>query len=397
MATLNQTAARPPPTDASWLRRVGCVTTGRADAGIYRPLLQALAGPKDREVLCFAGGSHFAPQFGGTINELQDLAGVRLIRVDHAVSGDRPADVAETAGRAVTAFGRALAEHPVDLLFVLGDRTEMLAAALAATIHALPLAHLHGGDRTAGAYDDACRQAITKLSHLHFPAMAEHAARIQAMGEEDWRIHAVGALALDAFRAFSPEPPETLNAAIGLDLARPTFMVAFHPETLAAAPADRQIEEVLAALGRFDAQMLLIGPNADVGHSAVQSALARFTSLRPKTVLRPALGQHRFWSCLTRAQVLVGNSSAGLLEAASFRLPVVNIGDRQSGRVRPANVLDAPIERAAIAGAIELATKPSFRENLADLVNPYGDGHAAERIVAVLLRLPRREALLTKA
>jgi UDP-hydrolysing UDP-N-acetyl-D-glucosamine 2-epimerase len=359
-------------------------------------LLQALIADPTWEVCCFAGGTHWSASFGRTADEFADLPELRVLRVDHLVAGDGPADVAETAGRAVAEFGRAFAEHPIDLLFVLGDRPEMLAAALAATIHAIPLAHLHGGDTTAGAYDNACRHAITKLSHLHFPALPQHAAGLRAMGEEDWRIHPVGGLAIDALRDFSPEPLEELNAATALDWSRPTFIVAFYPETLAAVPPARQIEEVLAALAGFDTQLLLLGPNADVGHDAVRSGLARLASTRAGAVLLPALGQRRFWSCLARAQVLIGNSSAGLLEAASFRLPVVNVGDRQTGRVRPVNVLDSPLDRAAIAAAVEKAATPGFRSGLGDLVNPYGDGRAAERIVSALHGLPARRGLLVK-
>lgn len=385
----------PPPAPA-WLRRIGCVSTGRADAGIYRPLLQSLLAEPAWDICCFAGGTHWSESFGRTAVEFSDLTRLRIIRVDHLMPGDEPADIAETAGRAVAEFGRAFARQPVDLLFVLGDRTEMLAAALAATIHTIPIAHLHGGDTTAGAYDNACRHALTKLSHLHFPALPQHAARLRVLGEEDWRIHKTGALALDALRDFSPEAILELNAATGLDWSRPVFIVAYYPETLASVPPARQIEEVLAALEGFEVQLLMLGPNADVGHEAVRSALVRLASARPGVVLLSALGQRCFWSCLAHAQVLVGNSSAGILEAVSFRLPVVNIGARQAGRVRPANVLDSPLDKAAIAAALAQAIAPGYRSRLRDLANPYGDGRAAERIISVLRVLPARRDLLVK-
>jgi UDP-hydrolysing UDP-N-acetyl-D-glucosamine 2-epimerase len=385
-----------PPADSSWLRRIGCVSTSRADAGIYRPLLEALAAEPGRQVRCFAGGTHLAEQFGRTIEELSNLPGVKLTPVDHFVPGDDPVHVAETAGLAVGAFARAFAEHPIDLVFVLGDRTEMLAAALAAVIRGLPIAHLHGGDTTAGAYDDVCRQALTKLAHVHFPALPQHAGQIRALDEEPWRIHAVGALALDALRNFTPEPPAELTAATGLDWARGVVVVAFHPETLAPLPAERQVEEVAAAVAPLDAQLLILGPNADVGHVAVAAAWAKLASSRPGTVLLPTLTPGRFWSCLAHARLLVGNSSAGVIEAASFRLPVVNIGGRQTGRVCPANVVSVTLDRAAIVDAIRRAADPAFRAGLSDLVNPYGDGRTVPRILTALRNLPSRATLLCK-
>lgn len=384
------------PEGAAWLRRIGVASTGRADAGIYLPLLRALAAERDWQVTCFAGGTHHDAAFGRTVDELTGLRRVSVVSVRHHVPGDTAAKVSASAGRAVAAFGRAFADHPVDLLFVLGDRTEMLAAALAATIHRLPLAHLHGGDTTLGAYDDACRAAITMLSHVHFPALPRHAERIVAMGEMPRRVCAVGALALDDLAGFRPMSAEKLGRSLGVDLRRPTLLVVFHPETMSDLPAGRQVEELLAALDRVDANGVLVGPNADVGHGDIIAALKRFSARRSGMVLSPALDRRRFWSCCAHAGALVGNSSAGLLEAASFKLPVVNVGERQAGRVRPANVIDAPFERAAIAAAIEKALSASFRRRLRGLVNPYGRGDTAPRIVAALRSLPDRRTLLEK-
>lgn len=383
-----------PPTP--WLRRIGCITTSRADSGIYRPLWRALAARSDWELTCLAGGTHLSTAFGHTLDDLTNGPPMTIVPVDHQVPGDDPQAVAETAGRAVTAFSEALAQAPVDLVFVLGDRTEMLAAAMAALIHRVPIAHLHGGDRTEGSLDNQCRHALTKLSHLHFPALPEHAGRIRRMGEEDWRIHQVGALALDALARFEPEPAETLGPAIGLDLSRTTVVVAFHPETLADEPPAESLDELLAAVGRLDANVLLIGTNADAGHAGLARAMERWASERTGAAVVRSLPQHRFWSWLAHAAALVGNSSAGLIEAASLRLPVVNIGHRQQGRRRPANVIDAPPRRADILSALRRAIDPKFRAGWGDLANPYGDGHAADRIIEVLRQLPPRDLLLRK-
>lgn len=386
----------PSTTPPSEWTAIGCLSTSRADAGIYQPLLAALAADGNRRIVCFAGGTHNDESFGRTVNDLAGIRGVTVVPVDHFVPGDGAVEVAATAGRATEQFSRALASTPVDMVFVLGDRTEMLAATLAAVIHRIPIAHLHGGDVTEGAYDEQCRHAVTKLAHLHFPALRQHAERIESMGEEPWRVFPVGALALDELTSFKPEPAEELGRILGLGFAAPVVVAAFHPETLSAQPPEQQVEELLAALRTLEAGILLLGPNADVGHERVRKALVDFAASRRNAVLVPTLGQSRFWSCLAHAAVLVGNSSAGIIEAASLGLPVVNVGDRQRGRLRPANVLDAPIRRDAIVSALHRALDPAFRQSLAGLTNPYGDGRAAERIIAALDKLPGRSLVLNK-
>ncbi|MFQ5430063.1 MAG: UDP-N-acetylglucosamine 2-epimerase [Phycisphaerae bacterium] len=383
--------------NAATPHRIACLSTSRADAGIYRPLLRALASRPEWRVFCLAGGTHGSPAFGQTIDTLRDLDGVRIVPVRHRETGDSPVDIALAAGHALAEFSKALAAIDADLVFVLGDRTEMLAATLAAAIHRIPIAHLHGGERTAGAYDDGCRHAITKLAHIHFAAVPEFSQQIAAMGEAAWRIHTVGALALDDVTGFEPEPVEELSAALGLDFSRPTFVVLFHPETLSIQSPAEQVSALLNALGRTEANLLIVGTNADVGHLVFTEAYRSFVADRPSARLIASLPKRRFWSCLAHARVLIGNSSAGIIEAASFKLPAVNIGERQTGRPRAANVIDTPCEAEAIARAIGRASSAAFRNAIKDVQNPYGDGRAASRIVAALARLPDRQTLLVKA
>lgn len=382
---------------ATWLRRIACISTSRADAGIYQPLLRALARAETYEVSCLVGGTHHDESFGGTAAAFESLTGVDLYDVKHFAQGDSPTQVARSTGQAVIEFSRAMSAAQCDLVFVLGDRAEMLAASLAATIHRIPIAHLHGGDATHGAIDDSCRHAITKLAHLHFPALPEHAERVMQMGEEPWRIHTVGALAIDDLATFRPSPVDVVSHEIGLDFKQPTLVLAYHPETQSDLSPERQINQVLGGLHAWKGNVLVLGPNADVGHDAVLAALRDFASLRPDTVLKASLSQELFWNCLRYATALVGNSSAGIIEAASFRLPVVNIGDRQKGRTCPDNVLHAAIDRTEIADILAAALDPMFRESFPRLKNPYGDGHAAERILVALKTLPVRGDLLIKA
>jgi UDP-hydrolysing UDP-N-acetyl-D-glucosamine 2-epimerase len=379
-----------------WVRHIACISTTRADSGIYAPLLAALSRAGDFEVSMLAGGTHHSETFGQTARQMSDAPRLSIVPVEHFVEGDGPGQVCETAGRAISAFSAAISRRPVDLVFALGDRTEMLAACLAATIHGVPIAHVHGGDVTQGACDDSCRHAITKLAHVHFPALRIHADRIRRMGEEAWRIQTVGSLALDELAVFTPQPIESLSREVGLDFRAPTAVVVFHPETLCEMPPDRQIRQVLEALNRLSMNLLFVGPNADVGRDAVDAAIREFVASRTNAVVASSLSQSQFWSCLAHARVQVGNSSSGIIEAASLRLPVVNVGDRQTGRIAPPNVLHAPIEAEAIHRAISQATSPGFVKSLADLKNPYGDGNAAERIIAAVRGLASRQQLLTK-
>ncbi|HUN80891.1 MAG TPA: UDP-N-acetylglucosamine 2-epimerase [Phycisphaerae bacterium] len=397
-ATLSRKlSVRPTARDhVSWLNRIACISTSRADAGIYRPLLRALAAEEPWSVSLLAGGTHFDESFGETVGEFDSIADLEIHEVRHFVRGDNPTSVATSTGQAVGEFARAIHHARPDMVFVLGDRTEMLAAALAATIHDIPIAHLHGGDTTVGACDDACRHAITKLSHLHFPAIIEHGDLIAAMNESRWRIHAVGALALDSLKDFVPLSRDELYDAIGVDFARPTALLAFYPETLSQLPVEQQIDAVCQAVRPYDGGLLLIGPNADVGHAVVRAALQDLAATRRATHLAASLTQRQFWSALAHATALIGNSSAGILEAASFRLPVVNIGDRQKGRVAPNNVIHAPFESATIRLAIQRANSREFRQGLSKLKNPYGDGNAAGRILEALWTLPDRRMVLTK-
>lgn len=385
------------PSSKHIYQRIGFVSTSRADAGIYEPLVEFLANQSTQPLLYFAGGTHLSPRFGRTIDQLPKTERLQIIPVDHHQGGDSPVDVAASAAKALDAFSRAFAVAKPDLLFVLGDRTEMLAAALAATIHRIPIAHIHGGESTTGAYDDACRHALTKLAHIHFAALPQYAARILAMNEHPSRVHTVGALALDRLHSFKPESITELSAAIGIDFAQPTLVVAFHVETLATISPTEQIETLLTSLRAIDANLLFIGSNADVGHAAIDEAVRAFVTHHSRAKQIAALPANRFWSCLSHARALVGNSSAGIIEAASFRIPVVNIGDRQSGRVQPANVINAPFETGAIASAIRKALSPEFRASLQSLANPYAAGQsAAAHIADILDALPSRDPLLQK-
>ena len=272
----------------------------------------------------------------------------------------------------------------------------MHAAALAALPLRLPVAHIHGGEVTFGAIDDALRHSLTKLSHLHFAATEEYAARIRQMGEEPWRITVSARRGSTICATLRRHPPQNFaRAIISLSRGRPCSST-FHPETLAPETAAGQIAELLAALAARTEPILFTLPNADPGHEAIIRALREFCAARADAVTVSNLGTRDYFSAMAWASAMIGNSSSGIIEAASFELPVVNIGGRQEGRTRAANVVDCAVERDAIGAAIARALAPGFRASLTGLQNPYGDGHAADRIVSRLLSVPLDDRLRRK-
>ncbi len=378
------------------MRRIGLVTTSRADYGILRPVIRALADSPALAPELYVSGSHLSARHGHTVDEITSDGFPIRARVPCLGETDSPRAVAEAMGRATTGMAAALADSPPDLLLVLGDRYEMLACAMAAGPLRLPLAHLHGGEITEGAMDDQFRHALSKLAHLHFPAAGTFARRLRQMGEEDWRITVCGAPGLDALRAVTPATPDELRRRFGIALDPPPLLVALHPETLSDVPCEAQAAALIDALAASGLSCVITGGNADPGGDAIGRALGAFADGRPDVRRVDHLGTAAYVALMRRASAMVGNSSSGIIEAAAFGLPVVNIGDRQKGRPRAANVIDVPFDAPAIAAAIRRAVDPAFRAPLGSLDNPYGDGGAASRVAARLAEVPLGGRLLRK-
>ena len=365
-------------------RSVGVVTVGRSDYGIYSPVLQRLTEEPSLQPLLFVSGAHLAPQFGRGIEGIEADGWPIAERVHMLLASDDPEGIAASIGIGTTGFAHAFARSRPDILLVLGDRFEMFAAVAAAIPFAIPIAHIHGGELTAGAIDEQIRHAITKISHLHFVATADAGARVVQMGEEPWRVTVSGAPSLDNIGATPLLSWGEIKTKLGIASARRPLLVTFHPLTLLAEQTNAQVTELLEALESFDDPLVITAPNADTGNSQVRAALRSFCAIRPDAVLVENLGTQMYLSLMTCALAMVGNSSSGIIEAASFRLPVVNVGMRQEGRARAANVIDVGAERQAIRDGLLQAMSPAFAAGLARLQNPYGDGRSAERIVAVL-------------
>lgn len=379
-------------------RRIAVVTVARSDYGILRPVLAEIEARADLDLSLIVTGMHLLPDYGLSVREIEADGRAIAARVETDQQDDSPAGITAAMGRQCLGMAEALAQLSPDLLVVLGDRVEMLAAAAAATPFNLPIAHIHGGEASFGAIDDAMRHAVTKLSHLHFPATEAYSARIRQMGEEDFRITVSGAPGLDNIRTAPRPAPEEVAARFGFpfDPADPPLMVTFHPETRSGVAPAEQVAPMLAALAAAGRPALFTLPNADAGGRAVAEAIRAHCVRHDPAHLVDNLGVANYHAMLSVAPAMVGNSSSGIIEAASFELPVVNLGDRQAGRDHGANVLHAPLVCAAVEAALTRALDPAFREGLKGMVNPYGDGFAARRIADRLEEIEIGGRLLAK-
>jgi len=378
------------------MRRIGVVTVARSDYGIYRPLLRLIEDDPALELCLLVGGAHWSPEFGRTASEIEADGFPIAAPIEMSLSSDSPEGAAKTMGLGTIGFAQAYARLRPDLLLLLGDRMEMLAAALAAVPFNLPLAHIHGGESSEGAMDEVFRHAMTKLSHLHFVATPEYGARVVQMGEEPWRVTVSGAPGLDNLRNLPLLSRTQLTQRLGWELAEGCLLVTWHPATLQPDVGRAQTEALLTALQRSGRPLLFTYPGADTHGRAIISRLEVFVSQHTNSKLVAHLGTQNYFSVMALADAMVGNSSSGLIEAASFQLPVVNVGERQHGRIRGANVVDCAPIADEIEDAIRKALNPGFRAGWAGLANPYGDGRAAERIRERLISVPLGIELLRK-
>ena len=370
------------------MRRIAVLTSSRAEYGLLRFVLRRLLDEPDVDLQLVVTGTHLASEHGETWREIEADGIPIAARIEMGLEGDRPDYLASALGRLSAGLGEFFARSRPELLVLLGDRFELLAAAQAALVAGVPIAHIHGGEITEGAFDDAVRHAVTKLSHLHLVATEEFAHRVRQMGEEPWRVHVVGALGVDAVRELPVIPREELSASLGFDLGHAFALVTYHPETLSTQSARLQIDELLTALdAHADLNVVITGPNTDPGGSDMRERIREWVSGQPDRCLFVAsLGQHRYLSAMRHAAVVVGNSSSGIIEAPTAGTPTVNIGRRQAGRPRAASVFDCEARAATITAAVVAACRLNVSEAMSAVVNPYGRHGAAAAAVTQVLR-----------
>jgi UDP-N-acetylglucosamine 2-epimerase (non-hydrolysing)/GDP/UDP-N,N'-diacetylbacillosamine 2-epimerase (hydrolysing) len=384
----------PPIEDRRTRRRIAVVTTSRADySHLYWPLRELAANP-GVDLGVFVLGAHLSPEFGLTIQEIERDGFPIHARIECLLSSDTDTGMAKTIGLAILGLADALTAWRPNLLLLIADRYEMLAPASVALALRTPIAHIEGGEISQGAIDDQVRNAITKMAHIHFTSTETARRRVIALGEEPWRVTRAGAPSLDHLRRSALPNRAALESRLGLALTPPTLLVAWHPVTI-LRDTNAEADSLFNALAQAPGQLLFVYPNADAGSYALIERARALAANRLHTRIFVNLDAVTYWGLLGQVDAMAGNSSSGIMEAASFALPVVNVGMRQQGRERARNIIDAPAETAAILAAIERALSPQFRAALRGMANPYGDGTAAATINRVLSTVPL-EGLLIK-
>ena len=378
------------------MRKVALVTTARSEWGAQRTIAAALRESSDVELHIIAAGMHLAEEFGYTAEEIIADGFEISHKVDFLQPGDSPETIGISMGTGVQEFSRLFARWRPDILTVLGDRFDMFPAALAAVPFLIPVAHIHGGEVTTGAFDDSLRHAMTKLSHIHFVATEDYARRVHQMGENPDNIHVVGAPAIDDIESLQPASDADLQNNFGFTAGETNILMVYHPETLAHQRIDSDIVEVLRALTGIDGNILIIRPNADTGNRTIQEAIDAFAARHSNCRVVTSIPRKAYLSLLKNASLMLGNSSSGILEAPSFAVPVINIGNRQSGRVKAKNIIDCSAETAAISAALEKGLSQSFGRSIRNIVNPYGTTGCGKRIAEILAGTDLDSSLLLK-
>ncbi len=371
-------------------RTIVALTGTRADYGIYRPVFKEILAAKTLELSLIVTGMHLRKEFGHTIDAIRNDGYAIRAALDTLATENTPRATTEYVARTLAETARVLEHDRPDMLLVLGDRGEMLAGAIAAMELAVPVAHLHGGE-TSGTVDDAARRAITQMASVHMTSAERHSEAVARMRGSRHNVFTVGAPGLDAVRMLKPRSKQDLCRETGFDPSLPLAILVQHPDTLDGRSPDDQLRPTLEALGSFDGNIVIVGANADAGGITMNALLRDFAENDARRTFAPSLPHDDFLSWLAAADLLIGNSSSGIIEAASFHVPAVNVGDRQRGRLRSGNVIDTDYDRSAVAAAIDTALHDAaFRAAVRTCVNAYGDGHAATRIVRILAETPLR-------
>ena len=363
-----------------------CVITGtRAEYGLLRWVMQGIKDDAELTLQIIATGMHLSPEFGLTYREIEK-DGFRIDRkVEMLTSSDTSVGTAKSMGLGMIGFADALNELEPNLIVVLGDRFEIFAAVSAALVARIPVAHLHGGETTEGAFDEALRHSITKMSHLHFVAAEEYRQRVIQLGEQPDRVFLVGGLGVDSIKRMTLLDRTELEASLDFKLGSKSLLITFHPVTLEMETAVAQMTELLSALATLrDTQLIFTMPNADIGGRILIKMVEQFVAQHPNARAYTSLGQLRYLSCIAQVDGVVGNSSSGLIEVPTFKKGTVNIGDRQRGRLQAKSVINCEPFRSNITAALETLFSVDFKTDLNQITNPYGEGGASALVIEVL-------------
>jgi GDP/UDP-N,N'-diacetylbacillosamine 2-epimerase (hydrolysing) len=368
------------------MKRKICVVSGsRADYGLLRWVMQGIKDDPNLTLQVIVTGMHLSPTFGLTYKEIETDGLYIDYKIETLNSLDTPIDIAEAIAKGIAGCAKAFDKLKPDLIIVLGDRFEIFAAASAALVARIPIAHIHGGETTVGAFDEAIRHSISKMSLLHFVAAEEYRNRVIQIGENPNNVHLVGGLGVDAINKISLFPKRELEKQLGIQFLQRSLLVTFHPVTLEPETSENQMNELLSALSALrDVTLIFTLPNADTGGLKLIKIIEEFVLVNKNAFSFISLGHQLYLSCLKQVDGVIGNSSSGLTEVPSFKKGTINIGDRQKGRLQSASVINSePIEEN-ISNAINRLYSEEFQVSLQSVINPYGTGNASSRILEIL-------------
>ena len=368
------------------MRKVCIFTSTRAEWGLQRGVAEWIRQLDELRLRLLVSGSHLSEKHGMTVREIEADGFAVNARVEILQFDDTPTGICKSMGEALGGYGEALEILKPDLLVILGDRYESFCVAAAAQIQRIPIAHIHGGETTEGAVDEAFRHSITKMAHLHFPSCEEYRRRIIQLGEDPARVFNVGALGLENIRKIALMDREELATSIGFGLDRPFFLVTFHPVTLENATSGEQFDQLLQALEQFpDHGIIFTKANADTDGQIINDRIDAYAVLHPDRCLAVAsLGLRRYLSAMKICDAVVGNSSSGILETPAFGVPTINIGDRQKGRIRTKSIIDCEPNQNAIVAALQETLDSRFRDSLQGMVHPCEQEDTARQIVEII-------------
>lgn len=372
------------------MKRKICVVTGsRADYGLLRFVMQRIKDDSDLVLQVVATGMHLSQTFGLTYNEIEADGFNIDYKVETLSSLDSAVGIAESIGNGLSGCAQAFSCLQPDVIVVLGDRFEILAATAAALVAKIPVAHIHGGEKTIGAYDEAIRHAITKMSHLHFVAAEEYKKRVIQLGEPEPRVYLVGGLGVDRINKMDFLSRKEVEEKLGFKFKSRSLLVTYHPETLSEITSQQHFRELLLALEELsDTTLIFTSPNSDTGSLIILRMIEEFVRTHNNAFSFSSLGQDLYISCVNQVDGVIGNSSSGLLEVPSLKRGTINIGHRQEGRLTAESVINCEPLYQNIQSAIRTLNSPEFRRKLLTVENPYGSGGASERIVRVLRDIP---------
>ncbi len=367
-------------------KKILVVTGTRADYGLLRWIMTGIKQSISLELQVVATMMHLSPEFGQTYQEIEQDGFIINEKIEALLSSDSSIATAKSISLAVTGFAESYSRLKPDLVFLLGDRVEMLAAAIAATISQIPIAHIHGGETTEGLIDEAIRHSITKMAHLHFTSAEIHSRRLLQMGEHPSKVQNVGAPGLEILNRVSLMALPQLEEALGFSFREQTFIVTYHPVTLESRSETLAFSNLLAAFEKFPtAKYIITYPNSDTYGRSIIKLIKNFAIENPDTVyIAPSLGQLKYLSAVKHCSAVIGNSSSALIEVPTLRVPTVNIGRRQQGRTAPDSVIHCGEKTDEIISAINKAVSPEFNQKIQTIDTLYGDGHVASKVVTVL-------------